>query len=149
MSAGSYANGNSFMEMKKIVKSALIAGIIVFVVSYGGLYLSIQFMPFLFVKYINPMFTSDSGRDILFYSHAFVLSLALSWFWDRFKVLFKGHYLVRGLEFGLVYGVVALAPVMWITFSSLDVTLIMVISWFIYGLSQAVVAGVVFAKLNP
>jgi hypothetical protein len=137
------------MEMTKIIKSALIAGIILFIVSYGGLYLSIQFMPFLFVKYINPMFTSDSGRDILFYSHAFVVSLALSWFWDRFKVLFKGHFVVRGLEFGFVYGIVALVPVMWITFSSLDVTLIMVLSWFFYGLCQAVVAGVVFAKVNP
>lgn len=135
--------------MKNVIKPALIAGAILFVVSYGGLYLAIQFMPFLFVKYINPMFTSDSNRDILFYSHAFVVSFALSWFWDRFKVLFHGNFVVRGLEFGLVYSIVALAPVMWITFSSLDVTLIMVLSWFIYGLCQAVVAGIVFAKVNP
>lgn len=135
--------------MKNIIKAAAIAGVILFVASYGGLYLAIQFMPYLFVKYINPMFTSDNGRDILFYSHAFVVSLALSWFWDRFKVLFKGNFVVRGLEFGLVYSVVALVPVMWITFSSLDVTFIMVLSWFVYGLCQAVVAGVVFAKVNP
>ena len=136
-------------QMKNIIKPAAIAGVILFVVSYGGLYLAIQFMPYLFVKYINPMFTSDNGRDILFYSHAFVVSLALSWFWDRFKALFKGNFVVRGLEFGLVYSVVALVPVMWITFSSLDVTFIMVLSWFFYGLFQAVVAGVVFAKVNP
>lgn len=136
-------------QMKNIIKAAAIAGVILFVASYGGLYLAIQFMPYLFVKYINPMFTSDNGRDILFYSHAFVVSLALSWFWDRFKVLFKGNFVVRGLEFGLVYSVVALVPVMWITFSSLDVTFIMVLSWFVYGLCQAVVAGVVFAKVNP
>ncbi len=135
--------------MKKIVRPALIAGVILFIVSYGALYLSIQFLPFLFVNYINPMFTSENSRDILFYSHAFVLSFALAWFWERFKSLFKGNYVVRGMEFGLVYGGVALVPVMWITFSSLDVSLIMVLSWLFYGLCQAMVAGVVFARVNP
>jgi len=135
--------------MKKIIKPALIAGVILFVVSYGGLYLAVQFLPFLFVRYINPMFTSDSNRDILFYSHAFVVSFALAWFWERFKSLFKGNYVVRGLEFGAVYSLVALMPVMWITFSSLDITFIMVLSWFFYGLCQAMVAGIVFAKVNP
>jgi len=135
--------------MKKIIKPALIAGVILFVVSYGGLYLAVQFLPFLFVRYINPMFTSDSNRDILFYSHAFVVSFALAWFWERFKSLFKGNYVVRGLEFGAVYSLVALMPVMWITFSSLDITFIMVLSWFFYGLCQAMMAGIVFAKVNP
>jgi len=135
--------------MKKIVRPALIAGVILFIVSYGALYLSIQFLPFLFVNYINPMFTSQNSRDVLFYSHAFVLSFALAWFWERFKTLFKGNYVVRGMEFGLVYGGVALVPVMWITFSSLDVSLVMVLSWLVYGLGQAMVAGVVFARVNP
>lgn len=70
-------------------------------------------------------------------------------FLRQIKVLFKGNFVVRGLEFGLVYSVVALVPVMWITFSSLDITFIMVLSWFFYGLCQAVVAGLVFAKVNP
>jgi hypothetical protein len=75
--------------------------------------------------------------------------LALSWFWDRFKSLFKGPLVLRGLEFGLVYSIIALLPVMWISFSALDITIIMVSSWFIYGLSQAIVAGIIFAKINP
>ena len=86
---------------------------------------------------------------MLFYTHAFVFSFALSFFWERFKRLFKGHFILRGLEFGIVYGIVALVPVMWITFSSLDITFAMVASWFLYGLCQAVIAGIVFAKTNP
>jgi len=42
-----------------------------------------------------------------------------------------------------------LLPVMWISFSALDITVTMVLSWFIYGLMQAIVAGLVFAKINP
>lgn len=135
--------------MKKVLKSGLIAGIILFIVSYGGLFLSIKFFPQFFVTYNNPLFNSDGSRDVLFYLHAFIISFALSWFWERFKVLFHGPFLLRGLEFGSVYAVVALLPVMWITFSSLDIAVAMVVSWFLYGLFQAVLAGIIFARINP
>jgi hypothetical protein len=135
--------------MKKVLTSGLIAGLILFVVGYGGLYLAIKFVPQIFVVYNNPLFNSDGSRDILFYLHAFIISFALSWFWERFKGLFHGPFLLRGLEFGVVYAAVALLPVMWITFSSLDISLAMVLSWFVYGLFQALLAGIIFAKINP
>ena len=135
--------------MKRILISGLIAGCILFILSYGGLFLGIRFFPGLFVEYNNPLFNSDGSRDILFYLHAFIISFALSWFWDRFKGLFKGAPLVRGLEFGSVYSIIALLPVMWISYSALDITLPIVLSWFVYGLVQAFIAGMVFAKINP
>ena len=135
--------------MKKVLVSGLIAGIVLFVVSYGSLFLAINLFPGIFVEYNNPLFNSDGSRNLLFYLHAFIISFALSWFWERFKGLFKGPFLLRGLEFGFVYAMVALLPVMWITFSSLDITFIMVLSWFLYGLVQAVIAGILFAKINP
>jgi hypothetical protein len=136
-------------NMKKILIPGLVTGCILFVLSYGGLFLAIRFLPALFTEYNNPLFNSDGSRDVLFYFHAFIFSFALSWFWDRFKGLFKGQFIVRGIEFGLVYSVVALLPVMWISFSSLDVSIVMVSSWFAYGLMQAIVAGIVFARVNP
>ena len=135
--------------MKKVLISGLIAGAVLTVISYGGLFLSIRFFPSLFEEYNNPLFHSDGSRDVLFYTHALVISMALSWVWERFKSLFKGNNVLRGLEFGLVYAIVALLPVMWITFASMDVTLLMVGSWFLYGCIQAVVAGVLFARINP
>jgi len=135
--------------MKKVLISGLIAGCILFVLSYGGLFLAIRFFPALFTEYNNPLFNSDGGRDMLFYLHAFIFSFALSWFWDRFKALFKGQFILRGLEFGLVYALIALLPVMWISFSALDVTMVMVLSWLLYGLMQSIIAGIVFARVNP
>jgi len=135
--------------MKKILITGLIAGCILFILSYGGLYLGVKYFPGLFVDYDNPLFNSDSTRDVLFYMHAFIISFALAWFWDRFKTLFKGTLIIRGIEFGVVYAIIALLPVMWISFSSLDITVVMVISWFLYGLAQAIIAGLIFAKINP
>ena len=135
--------------MKQILYSGFIAGLLLLIFGYAGLYSAVKFFPGLFLEYNNPLFNSDGSRDILFYLHSFVISFALSWFWQRFKSLFHGSFVVRGLEFGCIYALVALLPVMWITFSALDVTFIMVASWFIYGLLQAVFAGLVFSKLNP
>jgi len=135
--------------MKKALISASVAGVILFLLSYGGLMLAINYLPYFFVDYINPLYNSGGKRDILFYSHPFVVSFALSLFWERFKILFKGFYVWRGVEFGLVYASVALVPVMWITFSSLDVRFAMVASWLFYGVCQALVAGIIFAKMNP
>ena len=135
--------------MKKIIISGLVAGIILFIFSYGGLFFAVMFFPNHFIEYNNPIFNSDGSRDVLFYLHAFIISFALAWFWDRFKVLFKGPFIFRGLEFGFVYSIVALIPVMWITFSALDITISMVLSWYFYGLTQAIIAGLVFTKTNP
>jgi len=135
--------------MKRIIRSGLIAGAVLFVLCYVWLCRGIRIFPALFMDYNNPLFNSDGNRDVFFYMHAFIISFALSWFWDRFKGLFHGHFILRGLEFGFVYAIVSLLPVMWITFSSLDITFFMVLSWFLYGFFQAVVAGTLFAKLNP
>lgn len=135
--------------MKKIITSGLIAGAVLFILGYGSLFLAIRFFPSFFTSYSNPLFNSDGSRDILFYMHAFVLSMALAWFWERFKGMFKGGFIVRGLEFGFVYAVVSLIPVMWITFSALDITVTMVLSWLVYGFIQAIIAGIIFAKINP
>ena len=135
--------------MKKIICSGLIAGVLLFILCYGGLYLGIRLFPTLFMDYNNPLFNSDGNRDVFFYMHAFIISFALSWFWDRFKGLFQGHFIIRGLEFGFVYAMVSLLPVMWITFSSLDISFFMVLSWFLYGFFQAIIAGTLFSKLNP
>ena len=135
--------------MKKILLAGLTAGCVLFVASYGSLFLAVRYFPSVFTDYFNPLFNSDGSRDLLFYLHAFVFSFALSWFWDRFKSLFHGAFLVRGIEFGLVYSIIALLPVMWISFSALDITVAMVSSWFLYGLLQACIAGMVFARVNP
>ncbi len=139
--------------MNRILKCGLLAGLLLFVISATQLFIAIQFFPFLFQEYIletNLFDAHSTVKSVLFYLHPFVISFALSWFWDRFKPLFKGGKLLRGLEFGLMYTLVGLIPVMWITFCAIqDITIAMIASWIVYGTIQSTVAGVLFAKLNP
>ncbi len=131
-----------------ILKKGLIAGAALFLASFGSLYAAINLKPDLFVDYINPIFNSDGSRDVYFYMHPFVLSFALAVLWNRFRRFLPGGIFVKGVEFGLMYALVGLIPVMWITYSAIDVDFVMVSTWMLYGFSQATLCGIVFALLD-
>ena len=135
--------------MKKIINAGLVAGVILLILSVSGLYATIWFFPKLAGQYFNPAFNSGEGRIMLYYIHPFVISLALSWFWARFKGVLTGSFLNRGIEFGLIYTLVATIPAMLLIYSAMSVSLAIVTTWFLLALVQGIVAGFVFEKMNP
>ncbi len=136
--------------MKKVLIAGFTAGIVLLLVSLGLLYLSIFLFPSVTEEYFSPVFRWSSGHtDWLFYAHPFILSFSLKWFWERYKEIFEGNLIVRAIEVALVYGIVAMVPVLWLTYSAIDVSLTVVLTWLAYGIVQAFIAGLVFAKINP
>ena len=135
--------------MKKLLISVLLATLVLLLLSWGMLFLSIQFFPVVSAEYLSPVFRSAGRIDWMYFIHPLVVSIALKWFWERYKSIFKGSLLLKGFEVALVYSVVAMIPVLWLTFSVIDISLIMVLTWMLYGFVQAFAAGIVFAKLNP
>lgn len=134
-----------------MLTSGFVAGLVLSILSYGGLFLAVKikfFNPF-FVEYLSNVFISDKSRDLFFYTHAMIISLALSWFWERSKSVFNGPSILRGLEFGILYTLVGLLPILWMTYSQIDVSATMVLSWLGFGLFQSTIAGIIFAKINP
>ena len=134
--------------MKKIILSVIISGIVLLILSVAMFYASVYLFPAVTQEYLSTVFRTSGKTDWLYYAHPFVLSVALKWFWERYKDIFKGSFILRALEVALVYGIVALIPVLWLTFSAIDVSLQMALTWLLYGLIQAFAAGIVFAKLN-
>lgn len=135
--------------MKKIVIAGLVSGIILLVLSVLGLYLTIWLFPNIAVQYFDPAFNSGSDRFMFYFIHPFIIGLALSWFWDRFKSLLKGARLIRGIEFGLIYVLTATLPMLWLIYSAMNVSVTIVATWFVLALVQGIVAGLVFEKMNP
>ena len=135
--------------MKKIIIAGLVAGVILLILSVLGLYITIWFFPGLAGQYFDPAFNSGEGRVMLYYVHPFVISLALSWFWSRFKGVLTGSFLNRGIEFGLIYTLIATIPMMVLIYSAMSVSLAIVTTWFLLALVQGIVAGFVFEKMNP
>ncbi len=135
--------------IKRIVLPGLLAGFALLLLSVIGLYITIWLLPSLAVLYFDPAFDTQSERAGLYFVHPFVAALVLSWFWDRSKALFKGSFLGKGIEFGFLYWLVAVLPMMWLIYSAINVPLLLVSSWLFFGLIQGVVAGLLFQKMNP
>jgi hypothetical protein len=136
-------------KTNRVLAAWLIAGVLMLLLGLAMLYAGIYFFPHIADEYFSPVFRRAGETDWTFYVHPFILAFALKWFWERYKGIFKGGVLLRALEVALVYGIVALLPILWLTFSAIDVSFKMVITWFIYGVVQSLAAGIVFAKLNP
>jgi len=135
--------------MTRVFIAWLTAGIVMLILGLLMLYAGIHFFPKIADEYFSPVFRRSGETDWTFYVHPFILSIGLKWFWERYKGILKGGAWLRAIEVALVYAIVALLPILWLTFSAIDVSVKMVVTWFIYGIVQAFAAGLVFAKLNP
>ena len=135
--------------MSKVLISWFTAGVLMLVLGIGMVYAGIYFFPKIADEYFSPVFRKAGETDWTFYIHPFILSFGLKWFWEKYKGIFKGNVVMRAIEVALVYGIVALLPILWLTFSAIDVSLKMVVTWFIYGVVESFAAGVIFAKMNP
>ena len=129
--------------------SVLASTVVLLFLSFAMLYSSIYFFPALTEEYFSPVFRSAGKLDWMYFVHPLVLSIALKWFWERYKNIFKGNILLKALEVALVYGIVAMMPVLWMTVSAIDISLKMSLTWLLYGFIQSFAAGIVFGKLNP
>jgi hypothetical protein len=135
--------------MKKVIFPGLVAGVVLLILSIFGLYLNIWIFPDLAMQYFQPAFNEQSSRIMLYFIHPFIIAMALSWFWSKIKGILKGSFLTRGIEFGIIYALIATFPAMWLVFSSITVSLQMVATWFVLGLIQAIIAGLVCEMMNP
>jgi len=135
--------------MGKIVVSGLVAGCVLLILSILGLYVITWVLPGIAVQYFDPVYDRQSDRWLLYYLHPFIISMALSWFWTRVKSILTGSFLSKGIEFGLIYVLVAILPMMWLIYSSMNVSIEMVASWTAFSLFVGVIAGLIFEKMNP
>jgi hypothetical protein len=135
--------------MKNLI-TILLAGLLVLIASVGLLYGFIYFFPALMEEYYNPVFRSNSFQtDLLFYVHPFILSAAMFWFWEISKEIFSGSPIPKAYKVAVSYGLVAIIPVLSLTFSAINISALMVFTWVAYGVIQSFVACMVFANRNP
>jgi hypothetical protein len=134
--------------MKKVLTSGLVASLVLLAFAY----LCLQLMPILLLsvsfEYFNPVFINDPFRNAFYFLHPIVLAFALAWFWNRFKGIFVGNLIARGLEFGFVYLIIATLPIMVLLFSAIDVSLTVIGTWLLYGFLQGTIAGLIFARMH-
>jgi len=78
---------------------------------------------------------------IVYFGYPFIAGIALAYLWGRLAK-------TNAFDFAKLYFLVATIPGMFVTYTSFQVSLAMVLCWTVNGFIQAFVAGVVFTKLK-
>jgi uncharacterized membrane protein len=134
--------------MKKIISSGFVASVVLLAFAFLCLLVMPILLPKVAEEYYNPAFVNDEARNFLYYIHPVVLAFGLAWFWNRFKSLLKGNALMQGIEMALIYVAIATVPSLLITYSAIDVSLLTIGSWLLYGFLQALIAGIIFSRMH-
>jgi hypothetical protein len=134
--------------MNKIITAGAVAAGVLLALAFLSIKILPLVMPAVAEEYYKPVFVNDETRNFFYFVHPIVLAFALSWFWNRFKGVLNGNWLMQALEMGFIYLIVATLPAMIIIYSAIDVSLLTIGSWLLYGFVQGTLAGVVFARMH-
>jgi hypothetical protein len=134
--------------MKRVILFGLLAGLAMLIVSVALGPLFNLIFPSLAAEYNNTNLFRPWSDPIMYLMlvEPFVLGIILAWIFYITKGLFKEKVVwKRGIYFGLCYWVVTI-PGMVISYSSFPISLLMVVTWSISILIQAIVAGLIYAR---
>lgn len=132
------------------MKSGLLASIGILVVSIASSFLLSPLFPTIQKQYQNPNLFRPWSDPLmsLYYLYPFVLGFVLAFFWNKVKTVFKNRGLNRAINFGLWFFLIGTLPGMFITYSSFQVSLEMVVMWALAGFVEVVAAIMILDKFN-
>jgi hypothetical protein len=126
-----------------MLKRGLIAGVVLLVVGFGLNWLLGMFLPAVTAEYQNTgVFRPwDDPLMMAYFAYPFIFGVVSAYLWEKLKAR-------DPLEFARLYFVIATIPGMFITFTSMQVSLMLILVWMVTGFIQAYVAGMVFVKVK-
>ena len=126
-----------------VIKKGLIAGVAALVVGFGINWLAGVIFPSITQEYQNPNIFRPWTDPLMmaYFAHPFILGLVLAYLWDKLKAK-------DALEFAKLYFIIAAIPGMFVSYTSFQLSLLMILVWTVSGFLQAFVAGLVFARLK-
>lgn len=139
------------MRVKKVVVSGLAAGLGMLAVSFLLGFVISAFFPSIQTEYSNNSIFRPFSDPLmsLYFLHPFVLGFALAFVFAKVKKLIGGKTIYeKAFVFALVYWLVATIPGMFISYSSFQLSFLMILSWSISALIQAFVAGIILVTFH-
>ena len=134
--------------MRRIILIGLLAGLAMLIVSVAlGPLFNLVF-PSLAAEYNNTDLFRPWSDPIMYLMlvEPFIVGIILAWIFSVTRNLFKtGKAWKKGIYFGLCYWLITI-PGMVMSYSSFPISLLMVITWSISILVQAMVGGLIYAR---
>lgn len=134
-----------------VLKKGLVAGIANLILGIILNKLLNVMFPSLATEYQNSMIFRpwDDPLMMLYFAYPFILALSFAYFWNMTGKQCKGATSTqKAFEFAKFYFLIATIPGMFISYTSFQLSALMIIAWTFVGFLQAYVAGWVFAKMN-
>lgn len=133
--------------MRRVIFIGILAGVTMLIMSFAWSAISNLLWPALTLEYQNPQIFRPWSDPLmsLFFLHPIIVGVILSWLWSQTNHLIKKERpWSRGVVFGLVYWAATISG-MIISYSTFQVSFIMVLNWSINGLVQALTAGIILS----
>lgn len=133
-----------------MIKKGLIVGLANLIIGMGLNFGLHTLFPVLGKEYQNPVIFR-SWQDplmMVFFAYPFIFGIVLAYFWSLFGKHFTGNVTNKAFQFAKLYFIIATIPGMFISYTTFQVSLLMILSWTITGFAQAFVAGLIFAKIK-
>lgn len=136
--------------MNLILKRGLIAGVVNLIVGFGLNYLIGFVLPVIAKEYQNPAIFRPWTDPLMmiYFAYPFIFGLVSAYFWGIIEGRFKGDEVSKATQFAKLYFLIATIPGMFITYTSFQVSALMVVVWAITGFIEAFIAGYIFAKVK-
>jgi len=124
-------------------KKGLLAGLANLVVGLGINQLVGVLLPAVASQYQNTAMFRPWSDPLMtvYFAYPFILGLVAAYLWDKVGK-------PKPLEFAKFYFIIATIPGMFITYTSFQISLMMVLLWAVTGFVQAWVAAWVFTKVK-
>ena len=137
-------------KCKKIFWSGLLAGVAMFVVGMALWYVFELVFPSLKTEYNNLAIFRPWSDPLmsLFFAQPLILGWILAWVWEKTKGVLSGSTETKVWQFAFGYWLVGSLPGMIMSWSSFQLSWLIVLTWLVSGLVNGLVAGWVFAKMN-
>ncbi len=134
--------------MKKAILFGLLVGVLLLAVGMGLNFLLNALFPQLVAEYGNVAIFRpwDDPKMSLFFIYPFLVAILLAFTWAKCKTAFQGSVFKKGLTFGFIYFAIAIIPGMLMSYSSFQVSALLVGSWTLSGLLDGIIAGLIYAK---
>lgn len=133
-----------------MIKKGLIIGIVNLII---GILLNFgvhSLFPTLGAEYQNPAIFRPWQDPLMmaFFAYPFIFGFIAVYFWNMIGRNFTGSETQKAFQFAKLYFIIATIPGMFATYTSFQVSFLMILNWAIVGFIDAYIAGYILAKLK-
>ena len=133
-----------------MLKRGLIAGLANLIVMLVMMWLIGVAFPSVMQEYKNTAIFRpfDDPLMMVYFGYPFILGFAAAYLWNLLEKQLSGNVTNKALQFAKIYFIIATIPGMFISYTSFQLSFLMIVMWSITGFAEAFVAGYVFAKIK-